>query len=104
VTHICPLWIAGGSISFEGWGAAAEATLNVMDKSAISTRNVTGMISMTYLSSDIIMLNPGDRAHCVALSASAAKLLATEGPEKFHAVYGSHFIKGYTKGPWSSPL
>jgi hypothetical protein len=93
------LWVAGGSLSFEGWGAAAEATLKVMDKAAISTRNVTGMISMTYLSSDIVMLDPGDdRAHPVALSASAAKLLATEGPEKFHVVFGSHFIQGYTKG------
>jgi hypothetical protein len=85
-------------VSFEGWGFAAEATLKVMDKSAISTSNVTGMIGMTYISDDIIMLNPGDRAHGVALSASAAQLLATEGPQKFHAVYGSHFIKGYTKG------
>ncbi len=56
---------AGGSMSFEGWGASAETSFQIAKHVKTSTKAVTGTVSMRYISEKIDMISPADKSQQV---------------------------------------
>ncbi len=97
-TPTIPWQSTGGSASFEGWGASASASFKSLSSLQLSTKDLTAMASMVYLSDPVTVINPAVSTLEVKLDPSAEELLRSQGPVAFHEEFGSHFISGYTKG------
>ncbi len=89
---------AGGSASFEGWGASGSASYKSLSSLHITTKDLTAMASMVYLSDPVTIIDPANEMADVGLTPSAIDYMQNHGPVAWHAKYGSHFISGYTKG------
>ncbi len=56
---------AGGSMSFEDWGASAETSFQVAKHVKTSIKAVTGTVSMRYISEKIDIISPADKSQQV---------------------------------------
>lgn len=86
------------SASFSGWGASVSASAAYATNAKHSHKSVTTLINFEFLSEPHNALEPTQPGSDAKLHAEARELLAEEGPVKFHEVYGSHYVKGYTVG------
>ena len=86
----------------EGWGAAATVTAKAAQNFKLSTKNIVGIVTMSYVSEPVMVIEPPNRDQDVQLSEAAKKLLREEGPDAFHAKYGNLFIAGETRGAYAA--